>query len=216
MILDEFAKLDSAAVSDALDGAGLPSGIGGIAPVSGSKIVGFAVTVQLEPYVPGPAGPHIGSTAVSTAGKSDIIVIANAGRTDVSCWGGLLSLGASLRGVRGTIADGCCRDIGEARELGYPVFSRGGIPVTARGRLQQKSTGDTVIIAGVSVSPGDVVVADETGVAVVPRAKVSTVLAGAREIAERERSIARDLHNGIAIADALHDARLAGSEEHDQ
>ncbi|NIL77874.1 RraA family protein [Rhodococcus sp. B10] len=212
-LLDAFADLDSAAVSDALDGLGKPSGIGGIIPVTGvSKIVGFAVTVELEPYTPGPSGPHIGSTAVASAGGNDVIVVANNGRTDVSCWGGLLSLGASLRGVRGTIADGCCRDLGEARELGYPVFSRGGIPATARGRLQQKSTGMPVEIAGVWVAPGDIVLADETGTVFVPREHAAEILAKAQAITARERSIAQDLRNGIALPDTMHDARLAGSE----
>ncbi|WP_407727615.1 RraA family protein (plasmid) [Rhodococcoides fascians] len=212
-LLDAFAHLDSAVVSDALDALGKPRGIGGIVPVSGaSKIVGFAVTVELEPYTPGLSGPHIATDAVASAGRDDVIVVANNGRTDVSCWGGLLSLGANLRGVRGTVADGCCRDITEARELGYPVFSRGGNPTTARGRLQQKSTGMPVEIAGVRVAPGDIVLADETGTVFVPREHAPEVLTEALAIAARERSIAEDMRNGIALPDAMHDARLAGSD----
>ncbi|OZC55513.1 dimethylmenaquinone methyltransferase [Rhodococcus sp. 06-621-2] len=213
-VLAAFSKLDSAAVSDALDGLGLPSGFGGITPRTGiDSIVGYAVTVQLEPYVPGPSGPHIASGAVATATENDIIVVANDGREDVSCWGGLLSLGASLRGVRGTIVDGRCRDIGEARELGYAVFSRGGIPATARGRLQQRSTGEPVTIAGVPVAQGDIVIADETGIAVVPIGRAREVLASAQAIATREQSIASELRNGVALPDAMHDARLAGSDK---
>ena len=212
-LLEAFAELDSAAVSDALDGLGLPSGIGALSPVWGQPaVVGFASTVQLEPFTPGPSGAHIATTAVATAGEHDIVVVANDGRTDVSCWGGLLSLGASLRGVRAAIADGNCRDIGEARELGFPVFARGGIPATARGRIQQRSTGQPVNVAGVTVSQGDVVIADETGVAFVPRTHAEKVLEAAQGIAARERSIADDLRAGIALPDAMRDARLAGSE----
>lgn len=211
-ILSAYAALDSAAISDALDALELPSGIGGIVPLTGfTKVVGYAVTVQLEPFVPGPSGPHIASTAVATAGENDVIVVANDGRRDVSCWGGLLSLGASIRGVRGTVADGSCRDLGEARDLGYPVFARGGIPATARGRLQQKSTGEPVDVAGVRVAQGDIVFADETGVAIVPREHREAVLAGAQAIAGREKSIADDLRAGVALPEAMHDARLAGS-----
>lgn len=213
VLLTSFAELDSAAVSDALDGLGLPSGIGGLTPQTGTNaLVGYAVTVQLEPFVPGPCGAHIATTAVATATENDIIVVANGGRDDVSCWGGLLSLGASLRGVRGTVADGCCRDLGEARELGYPVFSRGGVPATARGRLQQRSTGEPVDIAGVRVAQGDIVIADETGVAIVPIERSAEVLALAQAIAARERSIAADLRKGVALPNAMHDARLAGSD----
>lgn len=67
-LLDRFADLDSAAVSDALDRLGLPAGVGGIAPVWGpASVVGFAVTVALEPRADGPAGAHIATTAVETA-----------------------------------------------------------------------------------------------------------------------------------------------------
>jgi regulator of RNase E activity RraA len=213
VLLKAFAELDSAAVSDALDSQGLPSGIGGIAPVWGHPtVVGFASTVQLEPYTPGPSGAHIATTAVATAGADEIIVVANDGRTDVSCWGGLLSLGASLRGVRAAIADGSCRDIGEARALGFPVFARGGIPATARGRIQQQSAGQPISVAGVRVSQGDIVIADETGVAFVPRAHAEAVLEAAQGIAAREESIAEDLRSGTALPDAMRDARLAGRE----
>jgi regulator of RNase E activity RraA len=215
-ILSSFEQLDSAAVSDALDALGLPPGQGGFLPVWGHpKTVGFAVTVQLEPRTPGPAGPHIGTGAVATATPEDVIVVANDGRTDVSCWGGLLSLGASLKGVRGVVADGACRDVGEARELGFPVFSRGRIPATARGRLQQRSTGEPVRLGQVTVHPGDLVFADETGVAVVPRAHLEDVLEKAQGVAGRERAIAADLQAGIPLHEAMHDARLAGTtKEH--
>jgi regulator of RNase E activity RraA len=106
-LLDGFATLDSCAVSDALDVLGLPAGLGVIRRMWGGPfVVGFAVTVQVEPYEPGPAGPHIATSAVANAGPDDVIVMANDGRTDVSCWGGLLSLGAQLRGVRAAVVDG--------------------------------------------------------------------------------------------------------------
>lgn len=90
-LLTEYEALDSAAVSDALDALNLPSGQAGFLPVLGHpRIVGLAVTVQLEPYVPGPTGPHIGATAVAGATSTDVIVVANEGRTDISCWGGLV------------------------------------------------------------------------------------------------------------------------------
>ena len=74
-LLAGYAELDSAAVSDALDALELPPGQAGFLPVWGHpKIVGFAVTVQLEPYVPGPYGAHIGSAAVAAATDDNVIV----------------------------------------------------------------------------------------------------------------------------------------------
>lgn len=194
-LLRAYLALDSSAVSDALDGVGLPPGVGGLGPMwAGARMAGFAVTVELEPRAsaPGPgvcvcvgagagvgAGAHILTTAVATATEHDVIVVANGGRTDVSGWGGLLSLGASRRGLRGAVVDGACRDIDQARELRFPVYARGLVPVTARGRLQQRSSGGTVRIGGVPVDQGDVVLADETGVVFVPRGRVEEVLPGA-------------------------------------
>ncbi|MFI0446327.1 RraA family protein [Actinomadura sp. 6N118] len=213
-LLDRFAALDSAAVSDALDQLGLPSGVGGIRPVWGpAAVVGFAVTVGLEPRTEGPAGAHIATTAVESSDDQSVIVVDNQGRTDVSCWGGILSLGAVQRGVRGVVADGVCRDVAEARELGFPVFSRGSIPVTARGRLQQRSAGEPVNVAGLAVEQGDVVVADETGLVVVPRDRAEEVAEITTAIVVRERAIADEVRAGTPLSQAMHDARLAGQKE---
>lgn len=210
-LLDRYAALDSAAVSDALDQLGLPPGVGDLRPVWGSaSVVGFAVTVQLEPRTDGPAGAHIATTAVETADDQNVIVVDNQGRTDVSCWGGILSLGAAQRGVRGVVADGVCRDVGEARELEFPVFSRGSIPATARGRVQQRSTGDPVTIAGLTVHQGDVVLHDETGLVVVPRDRAVQVAELAEAVVARERAIAGEIRTGVPLSQAMHDARLAG------
>ncbi|MCA4131644.1 RraA family protein [Arthrobacter sp. M4] len=215
-LLEQYAALDSAAVSDALDALDLPPGQAGFLPVWGTpKIVGFALTVQLEPYVPGPSGAHIGTTAVADADDTNVIVVANEGRTDVSCWGGLLSLGAKLKGARGVVADGACRDVHEAREIGFPVFAKCRIPATARGRLQQRSSGEPVQLGEVTVTPGDLVLADETGVVVVPSSHLEDVLERAQGVAAREQAIAADIRAGVALHEAMLDTRLAGvTEEH--
>jgi regulator of RNase E activity RraA len=214
LLLTAYEALDSAAVSDALDALGLAPGQAGFLPVWGHpKIAGFAVTVQLQPFAPGPTGAHIGAIAVAGATSTDVIVVANDGRTDVSCWGGLLSLGATLNGVRGVVADGSCRDVNEARKLGFPVFAKGRIPVTARGRLQERSTGEPVRLGNVTVAPGDLIFADETGVVVVPQTNIEEVLEKAQSIAGREEAIASDLRSGIPLYEAMRDARLAGVTE---
>ncbi|MER6617725.1 RraA family protein [Streptomyces xantholiticus] len=189
-------------------------GVGGIRPVwDPAAVVGFAVTVGLEPRTDGPSGAHIATTAVEGSDDQSVIVVDNQGRTDVSCWGGILSLGASIRGVRGVVADGVCRDVAEARELGFPVFSRGSIPATARGRLQQRSTGEPVGIAGLTVEQGDAVVADETGLAFVPRGRAEEVVRIATAIVARERAIADEVRAGAPVSRAMPDARLAGEKE---
>jgi regulator of RNase E activity RraA len=220
-LLAQFAALDTATVSDALDTCGLPPGQGGLRPMWGRpKVAGFAVTVELEPLSGQPGvqpgtehgGAHILTGAIAGAGPDDVIVVANGGRTDVSSWGGIVSVGAAVRSVRGVITDGACRDVGQARDLGFPVFARAQVPVTARGRLRQKSAGDPVVVGEVTVRPGDVVMADEGGVVVVPRERAAEVLDAAQRLAGREAAIEAEVRAGVPLPQAMRDARLAGTE----
>jgi regulator of RNase E activity RraA len=216
-LLAEFTALETATVSDALDACGLPSGQGGLRPMWGRpKVAGFAVTVELEPLSGPPGaehgGAHVLTGAIAGAGPGDIIVVASGGRTDVSSWGGIVSAGAAVRSVRGVITDGACRDVGRARELGFPVFARAAVPVSARGRLRQKSAGEPVVVGDVAVRPGDVVMADEDGVVVVPRERAAEVLDAARRLAGRETAIEAEVRAGVPLPQAMRDARLAGTE----
>jgi regulator of RNase E activity RraA len=216
-LLAQFAALEVATVSDALDVCGLPPGQGGLRPMWGRpKVAGFAVTVELGPLSGQPdaehGGAHILTGAIAGAGADDVIVVANGGRTDVSSWGGIVSVGAAVRSVRGVITDGACRDVGQARELGFPVFARAQVPVTARGRLWQKSAGEPIVVGEVTVRPGDVVMADEGGVVVVPRERATEVLDAAQRLAERETAIEAEVRGGVPLPQVMRDARLAGTE----
>jgi regulator of RNase E activity RraA len=185
------------------------------------KVAGFAVTVELEPLSGQPSAQpsaehgdaHILTGAIAGAGPNDVIVVANGGRTDVSSWGGIVSVGAAVRSVRGVITDGACRDVGQARDLGFPVFARAQVPVTARGRLRQKSAGEPVLVGEVTVRPGDVVMADEGGVVVIPRERAAEVLDAARRLAERETAIEAEVRAGVPLPQAMRDARLAGTPD---
>lgn len=209
--IQRLRQLSSTVVSDALDAFDLAPGVGELRPQwDGPKVAGTARTVELEADRGGAPGPHIATQAIVDADPGDVIVVANNGRTDVSCWGGLLSLGSVQRGLAGAIVDGVCRDVAEVRELNFPVFSRGTIPRTARGRLRQKAVGGTISLAGLTVNDGDLIIADDSGVVVVPRADADRVLARAEQIESREEGIATDIRGGATITRAMHDARLAG------
>jgi regulator of RNase E activity RraA len=215
-LLAQFTALDTATVSDALDACGLPPGQGGLRPMWGRpKVAGFAVTVELEPVSGQPdtehGGAHILTGAIAGAGLNDVIVVANGGRTDMSSWGGIVSVGAAMRSIRGAVTDGACRDVRQARELGFPVFARAQVPVTARGRLRQKSAGEPILVGDVTVRPGDVVMADEDGVVVVPRERATKVLDTAQRLAERETAIEAEVRAGVPLPQAMRDARLAGT-----
>jgi len=212
-LLGQFTALDTATVSDALDHCGLRPGQGGLRPMWGRpRVAGFAATVELEPLDGRHDGAHILTGAIAAAGAADIMVVANGGRTDVSCWGGIVSAGAAVRSIRGVVTDGACRDVEQARELGFPVFARAQVPITARGRLRQKSAGAPIRLGQVTVSPGDVVMADEGGLVVVPRERAAEVLAAARGVRAREEQIEAEIWAGVPLPQAMRDARLAGTE----
>jgi regulator of RNase E activity RraA len=212
-LLAQFAALNTATVSDALEGCGLPPGQGGLRPMWGRpRIAGFAVTVELEALTGEHGGAHIITGAIAEAGAHDVLVVASGSRTDVSSWGGILSVGAAMRSIRGVITDGACRDVEQARDLRFPVFARAQVPVTARGRLRQKAVGAPVSLGSVTVEPGDVVLADEGGVVVVPRARALEVLAAAQDLSAREAEIEAEVRSGVPLPQAMRDARLAGSE----
>jgi regulator of RNase E activity RraA len=84
--------------------------------------------------------------------------------------------------------------------------------VTARGRLRQKSAGEPILVGDVTVRPGDVVMADEGGVVVVPRERAAEVLDAAQRLAGRETAIEAEVRAGVPLPQAMRDARLAGTE----
>ena len=212
-LLEQFLALDTATVSDALDSCGLPPGQGGLRPMWGRpRIAGFAATAELEPLDGEHAGAHILTEAIAEAGAENVMVVANGGRVDVSSWGGIVSVGAAMRSIRGVVTDGACRDVDQARDLGFPVFARAQVPVTARGRLQQKSAGAPVRLGQVTVSSGDVVMADEGGVVVIPRDRAAEVMAAARGVQAWEEQIESEVRAGVPLPQAMRDARLAGME----
>ena len=103
-----LAALDSTVVSDALDGLGLPPGVGELIARWGARALSGRVrTVELEPDRGGAPGPHIATSVIASARPGEVLVVANGGRTDVSCWGGILSLGSVLHGVVGVVAGRC-------------------------------------------------------------------------------------------------------------
>lgn len=204
-IVARYRRLDTCVVSDAADALGGGAAVApGLAPMwEGAAVAGRAVTTLL---VPGPAtapSPHLGARAIERATADDVIAVANAGRTEMGSWGGLLSLAASLRGIAGVVTDGALRDVDEARELRFAVFAGGATPRTARGRVHEASCGEPVRLSGVDVRPGDLIIADGSGVLVVPWEAAGDVLERAEELAAREAGMASALRAGRSPAEVL-------------
>jgi regulator of RNase E activity RraA len=201
-----LARLDTCVLSDALDVLELPGVVTGLVTLwEGARLAGPAVTVKLAPGVPDAdhGRVHLGARAIGRAQPGSVIVVDNGGRTEMGGWGGLLSLAADRNGVAGVVLDGACRDVDEARELGFPVFARCAVPRTARRRVYEESTGEPVSIGGIPVSEGDFVVADGSGVVVVQRSRALDVLAEAERLTAREQEMSARLKAGEPVGAVL-------------
>ena len=166
------------------------------------KAVGAAVTVKLS------AGDlQDPLLALHVARPGDVVVVDAAGETETSVFGGLMGSLFKNCGVQGAVIDGACRDTDELRDIDFVVFSRA---VTARGthtmfsgRKSDVQVNVPITCGGVVVNPGDLIVADEIGIAVVPRANLESVLNAAREQAEREEATRRRIAQGRTFEQLL-------------
>ena len=134
-----FEKLSTTNVSDALDALGYKGATYGIRPMmpNWGKCVGPAVTVKMTAAGETKAKHHLGVKAIEAAEQGDIIIIDNGGRIDTSCWGGILANGAKMKGISGVVIDGACRDLDDCVEIDFPVYARGTVVATARGRIME-------------------------------------------------------------------------------
>ena len=204
-LIARLGRLDTCAVSDALDKLGLAGVATGIYRVATDRrICGRVVTAKMEPDDGRPAASrHLGTTAIETAQPGDVIVMEQRTGIDAAAWGGNLSLAAQLRGVAGTIVEGPARDIDEAHGYGYPVFARSRTPHTARSRIVETGTNVPVIVGDVAVLPGDYVVADGTGVVFVRAVDIEAVLDAADAVVAREQAMVKALREGTPVTQVM-------------
>lgn len=209
--VQRLRRLDACAVSDALDKLGLKGAVTGLPQRSGEgRIAGIAVTMKVGPGQPPPGPPvHLGCTAIALAGPDHVIVVEQRSGVEAGCWGGLLTLGAQVRGVAGVVADGPLRDVDEAIAFGFPVFARGLTSFTARGRVVELGTQVPVTIGDVGVNPGDYVLADRSAVILIAAADIGRVLDTAEAIVAREAAMAKAILAGTPIAQVM-----GGAYEH--
>jgi 4-hydroxy-4-methyl-2-oxoglutarate aldolase len=115
------------------------------------------------------------------------VIVCQAGDNDYAQAGGNVCAWAQKRGVTGIVVDGVLRDVGESREHGFPLFGRGIIPIPAK-RTKVGVLNGPVTCGGVAVAPGDMVIADEEGIVVLPAAKAEEILKAAEARAAKDAS----------------------------
>jgi regulator of RNase E activity RraA len=190
--------------SDALDELAIDGVLQGITQRSGSgRMCGFAVTAR---QLPGRLGDFEKSDfavgrLVAAAGPGKVLMV-DVGGAPVSTLGGLASLAASKQGASGVVIDGGCRDIDEIRATKLWLASRWVVPTTGKRRLKLQPLGGTVSVGGIEVSQGDLVVGDETGIVVVPRAKLLEVLEQAERIVAVDERVEAAIRAGESFGSA--------------
>jgi 4-hydroxy-4-methyl-2-oxoglutarate aldolase len=199
-----LAQLDSCIVSDALDRLGLAGVAAGLARLStDTRLAGRVLTVKLETANGRLAERHLCTAAIEASTAGDIIVVEHHSRTDCAGWGGLLSRAALVKKVQGVIVDGLCRDIDEGRELGFPIFARGVIPSTARGRIIETDFNCPITVGDITVHPGDWVIADGSGVVFLAADQIEAVLDQAEKLLAREATLLKDIEAGIPVSKVM-------------
>lgn len=143
------------------------------------RIAGKAYTVSCPP------GDNLMLHAAIYRAVPSSVIVVQAGDVDYAMSGGNVCAIAQQRGIAGFIVDGVIRDVAEVRDAAFPVFARGVMPIPG-AKKQLGTLNEPIICGGVQVYAGDVVVADEEGIAVIPSARKAEVWAIAQQRADKD------------------------------
>lgn len=197
----------SAVVCDALDQEGLPrqSPRVPLKPLTvDAVLVGRCrTTLWADMAHPDPRPYELELKAVDACRPDDVLVCAAGGSVRSGVWGELLSTAARNAGCVGAVVDGAVRDVTRMRQMGFPVFARGTVIYDSKDRQRVIDLDVPVEIDGVRFSPSDLVVADEDGVVVVPRAAEAAVVRRAWEKVHAENRVRDAIRGGMKAAEAF-------------
>jgi len=166
------------------------------------NVVGPAFTVRTTAL-----DSAIVHVAIDMAEPGDVILIDRNGDGKHACWGGMTSLAAKMRGLSGTIVDGCATDILEIEDLAYPVYARSVTALTTKALAEGGEINTQVQIGGVAVNPGDLIVADSDGILIMSPETAAELVEQAEARQKRGAWAQEKLLKGAKISD------LSGSAE---
>ena len=206
-LIAQFRRVEVASVSDALEQ------ITGkrmymshhMQPIFTAKFAGFARTVQLKKDE-GNKDPQALSgmlEAIDQGSTDSVYVMVVEDGEDIAGMGGLMGTAMAARGYAGAVIDGGVRDVAYLRKIGFPVFATGIVPSTSVHHYRFAGAQIPLVCNGVPVSPGDIVVADSDGVAVVPKAQALPVLTLAQQMDFKEHSMYAVIEQLKSIVEAV-------------
>lgn len=198
--VERASRLDTTAISDAMDRLGIAGQCLGIKPLEHKfRLTGRAFTILYGPSASpsGTVGDYIDDVE-----PGGIVVLDNGGRENATVWGDILTWVAHERRIGGTVIDGACRDTHLAHQLAYPIFSRSYSMRTGKDRVQVEAMGGTVNIGDARCDAGDILRGDSDGVVVIPKLHETAILDAAEQIDAVENEIRRAVQQGMTLRQA--------------
>lgn len=206
-VIDGFRNVEVASVADAIEQLyGQKAYMSHeMRPLSTTKFAGPAVTVLLkkEEHKEGSAASAGMLDAIDNAAPGSVYVMVLEDGADYAGIGALMATAMKVRGLAGAVIDGGVRDTPQIRRIQFPVFSRGVVPSTTINHYRFAGVNVPVKCAGTTVNAGDIVTADEDGIAVVPRAHAAEVLKKAEELDNTEHSMLPFIEKFKSIKEAV-------------
>jgi 4-hydroxy-4-methyl-2-oxoglutarate aldolase len=174
-------------------------------PLSPTKFAGPAVTVLLKKQEHKDGSPASKGMldAIDNAPAGSVYVMVMEDGLDIAGIGGLMATAMKVRGLAGAVIDAGVRDTPQIRKLQFPVFSRAIVPSTSVNHYRFVGVNVPVKCAGVTVNAGDIIAADEDGVAVVPKARAAAVLKKAQELDDTEHRMIPFIEKFKSIGEAV-------------
>lgn len=202
-LFEGLRSVGTSTISDIFDEMKLGNVISGLKAIrNGAPLVGPAVTIK---EVVGVSGTYdledfpIGE--VIDCGIPGDVFVFDIGGAQVSTWGGLASTAAQIRGIEGVVIDGGCRDVDQTALLSFPVFSRHVTPMTGKRRIKILDVNGVIQCGGVRIRPGDIIMADSTGVVAIPQERALEILEKAQKAENAEERFEGELKKGKSFSE---------------
>lgn len=191
-----LAGFSSSTVHEAIGQQGaMASVLKPIAP--GMKVCGPALTVD------SPVGDNLTiHAAIAGAKPGDLLVVDFKGFTEAGPFGEIMAHASQQKAIVGLVIDGCVRDSVEIRAMNFPVFARG-LSIRGTSKVKRGTIGQPIACGGIAVAPGDIVLGDDDGLVVVPRAMAAATAASAAERVRKEDEMIKQIRAGATTVDLL-------------
>ena len=202
-MIEAFRAIPTSTISSVTGPMGINGIVDGLRPlVPGARMAGTAFTIKATAAEKGAfsRSDFPLSSVIDTIGADDVMVCDLRGHR-VSTMGGLGAIGMQMRGAAGMVIDGGVRDAEQIRSIGFPSYVRHVCATSGMTRVKWLATNVPIDIDGVSICPGDIVVADDTSVAVVPAGKARDILDKCQQREKLETQFEEGLRKGETFAE---------------